>query len=439
MPFKLWPAQLGVMYALMAGRLVLILKARQLGISWLCCWYALWLMLFHPGKVVLIFSKGQDEASVMLERIKKLYQRLPDWMLAELPTIERDNTTEIVFSNGSMGKSLPATKSAGRSLTASLVILDEAAFLAWADELYTALKPTIDGGGQLIILSTANGIGNLFHQLWVKAAAGLNKFKAMFLPWWSRPGRDAAWYADQEREYTDPRMVKQEYPATAVEAFLVSGRTRFDPDWIAGQAQHVRAPIAKAKLPAGLTIIPGLGVYQLPVAGRRYVIGADVAEGVEGGDYSTAVVLDAETWEEVASLHGSWEPDQFAVYAHLLSDAYNAALLGVERNNHGHAVLVTLRARHCTRVAVGLDGKPGWLTNAQSKPLSIDALAVGLRDGLIKVHTAAAIDEMHIYRVLKDGGTGAPTGYHDDRVMAWAIALMLAKRPALRKAGSRQG
>src|SRR4051812_2681787 len=60
-PFTLWPAQVGVMWALMTERLIIILKARQLGISWICCAYALWLCLFHPGKVVLIFSKGQAE------------------------------------------------------------------------------------------------------------------------------------------------------------------------------------------------------------------------------------------------------------------------------------------------------------------------------------------------------------------------------------------
>lgn len=416
------------MWALMTERLVIILKARQLGISWICCWYALWLCLFQPGKVVLLFSKGQEEANELLRRIKALYVRLPDWMRTAGPALLKENTEELVWGNGSTVRSLPASPGAGRSFTASLVILDEAAFLQFAGELYTALKPTIDAGGQLIILSTANGIGNLFHQLWTKAVAGLSTFRTIFLPWWSRPGRDAAWYAAQLAEYTDPQMVKQEYPATATEAFLVSGRVRFATEWTLRQSAHVRPGLAPATLPAALRGIPGLTVYALPARGRRVVIGADVAEGLEHGDYSAATAIDADTGEELAHLHGHWEPDEYAVHLDALARAYGA-LLGVERNNHGHAVLATLKGLHTPRVAAGHDDRPGWLTTAQTKPQSIDALALALRDGLCQVRTQASLDEMQIYRITKNGATSAPEGYHDDRVMSWAIALMLARRP----------
>lgn len=433
MPFHLWPAQVQLLWALMTARLVIILKARQLGISWICCWYALWLCLFQPGKVVLLFSKGQAEADELLRRVKALYDRLPDWLRASLPTLVKENASELAWSNGSRIRSLPATQSAGRSLTASLVVLDEAAFLQFADQLYSALKPTIDNGGQLIILSTANGIGNLFHQLWTRAAAGLNTFKTIFLPWWARPGRDADWYAAQLAEYTDPQVVKQEYPATAIEAFLVSGRVRFPSEWIATQAPNVRPGLPRSEWPEALRGMLGLTLYAPPQKDRRSVLAGDVAEGLEHGDYSAAVLIDAVTWEELAALHGHWEPDEFAAKLLDLAIVYGATI-GVERNNHGHAVLVTLRSlitqRQLTsvRIAYGHDSRPGWLTNAQTKPMSIDGLAVALRDGLAKVRSQAALDEMQIYRVGPDGKTTAPPGYFDDRVMAWAIALVVATR-----------
>jgi hypothetical protein len=427
MPFALWPSQIGVMWSLMTERLVLILKARQLGISWLCCGYALWFCLFQAGKTVLLFSKGQDEANELLRRVKVLYERLPAWLRSAAPQLARPaNTQEMVWTHGSRIRSLPASPGAGRSFTASLVVMDEAAFLAFAEPLYTALKPTIDAGGQLIVLSTANGIGNLFHRLWTRASSGLNSFKAIFLPWWSRPGRDAAWYASQEAEYTDLAMVRQEYPATATEAFLVSGRTRFSSDWVTKQARHVTAPLRVP--PASLWHIPGLAVYHAP-SKRRVIIGADVAEGLEHGDYSAAVGIDAVTWEELFSLHGHWEPDEYAIYLDKLARAYNATL-GIERNNHGHAVLVKCKELKTPKIALGHDDRPGWLTNSQTKPQSIDLLATALRDESAIIHTQATLDEMQIYRVLKDGSTGAPAGYFDDRVMSWAVALMLARRPA---------
>lgn len=426
MPFTLWPAQINVLWALMLTRLVIILKARQLGMSWLCCWYAMWLCVSQPGKTVLLFSKGQAEADELLRRIKVLYERLPDWLQHALPARIKDNTEEQAWANGSRVRSLPASPGSGRSFTASLVVLDEAAFLVFADQLYTALKPTIDAGGQLIVLSTANGVGNLFHQLWTRASAAQNKFRAIFLAWWTRPGRDATWYAAQLAEYTDPKMVKQEYPATAQEAFLVSGRARFASEWIVAQGEHLQAPLATIPLPQ-LAAIPGLALYALPRANQRVVIGADVSEGLEHGDYSAATLIDAETWDELGHLHGHWEPDEFARHLNVLTRAYNADL-AIERNNHGYAVLATLKTLETPGVWIGDDGRAGWLTTAQSKPLAIDGLAVALRDNLVHIRTQATLNELQIYRRLANGGTSAPPGYHDDRVMTLAIAIAVAQR-----------
>lgn len=429
MPFRLWPAQVGLAWTLMSTRLVVILKARQLGISWLCCAYALWHCLFQPGKTALLYSQGQDEANELLRRIKFLYQSVPDWLRPSIPAVTQDNTTLVEWSNGSRIRSLPATQKAGRSHTASLVVMDEAAFLQWGQQLYTALKPTIDGGGQLIVLSTANGVGGLFHTLWTKAVEGLNGFTTVFLPWWSRPGRDRAWYEARVREESDPQRVKQEYPESAGEAFLVSGRPRFHPDWIAAQAEHARdGGLPEWTLPESLRGIPGLTVYELPAPGRKYVIGADVAEGLEHGDASDAAVMDAESWAEVATIHVRQEPDEFARSLAAVSDVYDAAI-APERNNHGHAVIATLKLIGCHRVADGYDDRPGWLTNVQTKPLIIDLLATALRDGLIKIRTRAALDEMSVYQVEADGRTNAPEGMHDDRVMSRAIALGVARRP----------
>lgn len=423
-----------VLWTLMTVHRILILKARQLGISWICCWYALWLLIFHPGRVVLIFSKGQAEANEMLQRIKKLYERLPDWMRAELPQLIKDNTEELEWDNGSRVMSLPATQNAGSGYTASLVILDEAAKIIWADQLFTALKPTIDNGGQLIILSSAFGIGNLFHRLWIKATSGLNTFTTIFLPWWARPTRDWAWYERQLGEYTDPQMVNQEYPQNANEAFLVSGRIRFATKWIVDQERNVREPLPDAQLPPALQGVQGLRVYALPEPGRRYILSADVAEGLEHGDFCAAHLVDAETWEEMAHLHGHWEPDEYGALLAQLGTVYDA-VIAPERNNHGHAVLLKLNTLGYRRIYVAADGRYGWLTNDLTKTGMIDGLAVALRDKLVKIRTQSTLDECQYYTVLKNGKTGAPHGYFDDRVMSLAIAIAVAKEPQIATVG----
>jgi hypothetical protein len=426
-PFRLWPRQVDVLWTLMVEPRVIILKARQLGISWACCGYVLWRCLFHPGQMVLLFSRGQDDANEMLRRVRVLYERMPDWLRATCPLARPPNTSEMAWSNGSRVKSLPATKDAGSGWTASLVVLDEAAKLQFADDLYPALKPTVDGGGQLIVLSSASGTGNLFHKLWTRAVAGSSGFKAVFLPWWARPDRDRAWYDARLAEATDPNQVLQEYPSNPQECFLASGRPRFAAEWVDRQAGNVRVALLPDDLPDRLGSIPNLQVFAPPVPGRKYTIGADVAEGLEHGDYCDATVIDRETWDEVAGLHGRWEPDEYARSLMTLGSAYGTATIVPERNNHGHAVLATLKLAGYPDVGLGHDGRPGWLTNVQTKPQMIDLLATALRDGLIAVRTAAALGEMKVYRINNDGSTSAPGGQHDDMVMSRAIALIHAR------------
>ncbi len=231
-PFHLWPEQMDFIYTLLDERRVVTLKARQLGITWLCCAYALWICLFQAGRMVLAFSQGQNEADEMIRRVRAMWERLPEWFYAYLPTTGRPKTSEIEWSNGSRMESFPATRRAGRSFTASLVLMDEIAFMDWADELYTAVTPTIDNGGQLIVFSTANGEGTLHYRLYMGAQAGENGYKAIFLPWWVRPGRDAAWYARTELAAVSTAKMKQEYPATPEEAFAVSGAERYLPDML---------------------------------------------------------------------------------------------------------------------------------------------------------------------------------------------------------------
>lgn len=257
-PFKLWPAQLFLVWTLLSHKLIDILKARQLGISWLACAYGLWLCLFQFGRLVLVFSRGQLEADELARRIGVMYHRLPDWMKEMLPRLIVDNTSELAWDNGSRVQSLPATENAGRSFTASLVIADEFAFMAWAEKLYTAVKPTIDGGGQLIILSTANGADNMFAQLWKGATEDANGFKAVFLPWWSKPSRTIAWRAAQEKEYPFAWQVLQEYPATPSEAFQNTGNEHFLMDMLLWDALKEELPALGPREPMILALDAGV-------------------------------------------------------------------------------------------------------------------------------------------------------------------------------------
>lgn len=442
LPFHLWDAQFQVLDVLVAHLLILILKARQLGISWLVCAYVLHKCFFFPGQKVLLLSKGKGEAAELLERIVFMYGLLPPWMKAMGPRVIKQNTLEIEWDNGSNIESIAATKEAGRSFTASIVVLDEAAFMLWASTIYTAVKPTIDAGGQLIVLSTANGIGNWYYSMWSKAKRRLNSFKTVFLPWQARPGRTSQWYAQQYLDADDPETVKQEYPETAEEAFIASGRIRFKSDWLNNQAQYHRTPMLDFEIPDRLSDIPGLSLYTLPQHRAEYIIPADVAEGLAHGDYSCGVILDRYTWDEVAELHGHFEPDQFGTFLCRLGWFYNLAEVFVERNKDGQTTLLQMRTDNYLRIGAGEDGRPGWRTDLRTKPLVINSLAKGLKEGHPRIRTAAAADEMRIYKLDDKGRLGAPEGFWDDRVMTWAIGihqLTLPDMPPVKQSNYRRG
>ena len=224
-PFALWPAQREALASIAGERQVIILKARQLGLSWLVVSYALWLCLFHPGRSVLVFSRDLDSATEMVRRSVGIYKRLR----RKLARVTIDNTKMIAWDNGSRIKSFAATEDAGSSFTASLTILDEFAKMHYAESLYTSVKPTIDDGGRIVIISTAKGEGNPFHRMWQGAVAKTNNLKPLFIPWNARPDRDAAWYSRVESDAISPAHHRQEFHDNPIEAFTTVGEELFLP------------------------------------------------------------------------------------------------------------------------------------------------------------------------------------------------------------------
>ena len=232
-PFELWPAQVEVLHAMRDHDMLLILKARQLGISWLACAFIEQLCTLRDNQQVLVLSRAQREADQMIDRIAFLHNQHAD--RDKLPKLVKENTRELAWDNGSGVLSLPATKNAGRSFTASLVVLDEWAFMAASGELLGAIKPVIDAGGKLFIISSADGNGTLYHQFWEAAASGESGYKPIFLPWSARPERDADWYARKLAEANgDTSTVLREYPTNADEAFTNAVGVVYEGAWSDG-------------------------------------------------------------------------------------------------------------------------------------------------------------------------------------------------------------
>lgn len=186
-------------------------------------------------------------------------------------------------------------------------------------------------------------------------------------------------------------------------------------------------------------------MWRPPEPGHTYVIGADVAEGLETGDYSSAQVLDRRNLSQVCEWHGHIDPDLFGEELVKLGHIYNEALIGCEVNNHGLTTCTTLRRlnygnnyyRKADQVeSIGQKVKVnriGWRTDIKSKPLMIDALAEALRKGLMAIPSKATVEELLTFVVNANGSTSAQEGCHDDRVVALAIALQMYQAASLSK------
>jgi hypothetical protein len=430
MPFRLWPAQRVYLDTIHESRQVVALKARQLGMSWLTIGYILWMMLFKPGCTILIFSKSDREAVELLHiRLKGMAARLPVWLR---PTAARpDRAHYWKLDNDSSAQALPGNS--GRSYTGSFVLVDEADWLEGNESLskvLSAVEPVVNAGGKLVLLSSVDKRKpeSLFKRLYrdAKENEATSPYTWIFLPWYASPGRDAIWYEQEKRKSiakTDTLDdLQQEYPATDLEALAPrSLDKRIHPDWILRcyvEAKNIPIPAAHEPKPPA---IPGLVIYQLPKPNGRYVLGADPAEGNPTSDPSALTVLDVATGEEVASLAGRLQPQVIASYAHQIGTWFKRASIMVERNNHGHAVLLWLDQNSTLVRLCGPDGKPGWLSSTLGKTKLYDATAEVFRNGEVTLHTFGTFNQLSS---IEGSTLRAPEGMFDDCADSFALACV---------------
>lgn len=348
-PFLLWPYQARLLKTLEEELRIILLKARQLGFTTLVLAYLLWRLIFYPVATIGLFSKGELEAMELLERLVNAYNRLPHWLQSD--RITTNNAHLFKLSNGSWARAMSTNK--GESFTFRYLFLDELDRFPNASTLIKNVKPAADAGNAQIIagsISDKDLMKTVFKNMFKDAWAGKSDWYPVFLPWSARPDRDIAWYerikadaisrADGD-EAGAMDEVNQQYPGSVEEALSPRKQGKRIPFIHLSRVYVPMDSIDDHPGPA----IPELKVYVLPQPGRKYVMGADPAEGVEGGSDSSLCVLDKDSGEECAALQGKYEPK--VVFPGILFDVavwYNYAEILVERNNHGHAVIAGLNA-----------------------------------------------------------------------------------------------
>jgi len=422
-------------------QMLCILKARQIGVSWLLAAYALWKAMFFPGSLVILLSQGQTEAQELLDKCRRIHRRLPPWMQVY---VGKDNTDELEFTKlGSRISALPSTERAGRSFTATLIICDEHAFHPYAEGNFAAMEPTINNGGQIVSCSTANGVGNFFHKTYTEAKAGLNNFTARFYSTFARPGRNEAWYQRTLRNYTGRMdLFHQEYPRNDEEAFrLTAGIPYFEAEVLERLRTGIRTPIRVIEpTAAGIALGGYLHIFEEPSPGERYVCGVDISYGLEG-DNTVAQIINWRTGLHVASAVGKWRPEVAADLLAQWCEYYRRAYMGPEANGGGgQYFLRRLQAigYYDSSVLYYRDleearrkGRPpedaGWITDGSNRPLMLDELEEALRRGFSVTYDEFTIGEMGTFTMIRGKAQAAP-GCNDDSVLSYAIGWQVRQR-----------
>ncbi len=434
-PFELYPFQRGVLHNFMHKQFNIVVKCRQMGLTELLGFYVLWLAMFHGYKNIIMISLKDRVAKKLLRRIKHIYANLPPILQTPIINGRRGDMgtgSEMVFSNYSSITSIPTTEDAGRSEAVSLLVMDEAAIMQYAEVIWTAAFPTLSTGGAAIVNSTPYGIGGFFYNTWQDGLLGINGFTNMKLTWDMHPDRDEAWYLKM-RNALGAKRTAQEIDGD----FLASGDTVFDLyDIKAIEDDLIDHEVIEKRLNGTLLI------FHRPIEGEQYFIGADIATG-RAKDYSAFSVMNR-AGKEFACFKGRIATNRFRDVLMATGKEYNFALLAPEANDIGEAVVGGIQERAYPNlyyteqlVREKRNSKPitrkvpGWYTTGKNRGTILTLLEEDVREDTIDLADPFFINEAYTFIydasnrpvAMNKGdyiGDGSET-YSDDSIMAKAI------------------
>lgn len=461
----------------------IILKSRQLGFSTLITLWILDETLFKPNKEALAIAHVKEGMTDIFDKKAKFaIMNFPDEIkgIFDFKTNSKTKLT-IQFADGS--QSTFGVALSGRSGTYQYVHISEYAKLSKmfpqrAEEVMSGTLPAVPMDGFVFIESTAEGASGSYYDTYIDALDAKSRgsealFKVQFYPhfynWtWDdmeldniteiipvsamqRGNIDWESYqaqhnlSDKEMTYyymrwlslkKDVERLNQEYPTTADEAFISTGKPYFDQKKILDCKMTVQEPEYFDVIGREVVDVYAgpLMVWKKPQPKRAYVIGGDTAEGLHNGDYSTLTVIDVETREIQAIYKSQIPPDEFYEVCIAVGNWYNTALLAVEVNKDGLWVNNELERNGYTNlyyrqriddVTKQVAQTFGWRTDRQSRDSMLTELRSVFTD--VAFTQAPLLDEMISFVRNARGKPEAVLGKHDDVIMATAIAYMVRK------------
>ncbi|MGA9767931.1 MAG: hypothetical protein WBV94_02755 [Blastocatellia bacterium] len=439
------------------------------------------LVVAHDGKAL------KESLFPMYDRFQRNYK--PFGNLIALPKLTSDRKDGFDWENeASISIQTAANTEGSRSFGFRLVHLSEFAFYDDARTLMTGLMQTVpsDSGTMVIVESTANGMGGPFWELWTKAVDPKNKSEwvPIFFPWFDDSDNWRAldvpadefmnslseaerrlmrqfnlqleqlnwrrWCIENNCDGSE-KTFNQEYPDTWQNAFLVSGRPRFNIDAInrqepedgtVGELDQVEVG-TRVELMFGPRKGGALTLWKKPSKFKQYIIGGDTSEGkdIKEGkgkadpDYSVAQVFEREMHEQVASLRERIQPAAFGDYLYDLGKWYNWAFLVVESNGVGRSTVDRLlylgyppdrlyRRRRSEKVGQTQTDEYGWLAGEISRNQLISKIDNAYNTNDIIVKCAVTLQESRTFVHKPNGKVEGNTDCHDDCVISLGLVIV---------------
>lgn len=340
----LYKKQEELIRAIVDNRFTVALASRQSGKTTAYVAFALWACFFMEGKEIVIVANKEQTAIGILKRIKQSYEWIPKEKSWIKPGVSKWSEKQIVFDNGCSITAMASSSDAARSASCYALLMDEVAFISPSicDNLFRSVWPTLSRSqtSKCIMVSTPNGLGGLFYDIWTDTTIGRNPtWNAVQIDWWDVPGRDEKWKAEQIRGFGPGGEAKfaQEYG----NQFLGSSPTLLDSVSLHDLIEDANA--AREALPEPVEIwkikaqteVYEIKIWKKPHPYRAYILGGDVSEGV-GIDSSIAKIFDITNprkIEEVASFDSNTIPAPvFGYVMSKMARRYNEAYIACERN-----------------------------------------------------------------------------------------------------------
>jgi len=405
-PFRLYPYQRRMFEHFNDYRFNVVLACRQSGKSISSVAYLLWYAIFHPEKTIAVLANKGATSREMLGRITLMLENLPFFLQPGCKTL---NKGSIEFSNNSRIVAASTSGSSIRGMSVNLLYLDEFAFVERAAEFYTSTYPVVSAGTdtKVIVTSTANGIGNIFHKIWEGANQNTNEFKPFRVDWWDVPGRDEDW-KEQTINNTSQLQFDQEFGNT----FFGTGDTLINGSTLLA---------LRAKNPLEHREGGNLLIYEKPIEGHEYIMAVDVSKG-RGQDYSTFTIIDISTrpFNQVAVYRcNTISPLLFPNIIYKYAKVYYNAYVVIESNDQGSLVCNGLYMDleyENMHVESATKNKMGIEINRKTKRLGCSGFKDLLESGKLQIHDEQTILEVSTF-VSKGISYEASEGNHDDLVM----------------------